>query len=173
MLADAFGDGRLTRDEHDERVGILLEARTLGELPGLVDDLVAVDSTSGAGTKENLPAKADFRERGAAAYRKEVQEAIATLLMVGIITWSIWGFASAPDGHPWPIYPMLFALVNLVGTAVRREAIVEREVQRLEKKAAKKAAKAEVEAPDAAEQGGPILGPPTRQAEVDRPTDPS
>ena len=174
VLVDAYADGRLTRDEHDERIGTLLEARTLGELPGLVDDLVATNPAADEPVTEKLPASVGFRERGAAAYRKEVQEAIATLFMVSIVTWGIWGFTSAPDGHPWPLYPLLFLIVNLVGTAVRREAIVEREVQRLEKKAAKKAAKAQVEAAsESTEQGGPILGPPTRQADVERPTDPS
>ncbi|NGN95545.1 DUF1707 domain-containing protein [Nocardioides sp. KC13] len=174
VLADAFADGRLTREEHEERVGTLLEARTLGELPGLVDDLVvltpvpAVDGT-------HLPETLSFREQGAAAYRKELQEALATFLMVSLITWGIWAFTTAPDGHPWPIYPMLFLVVNLVGTGVRREAIVEREVHRLEKKAAKKtakkAARAEIEA--APETAAPILDPPAERSEKDRPADPS
>jgi hypothetical protein len=174
VLTDAFADGRLTREEHEERVSSLLETRTLGELPGLVDDLVVVEPVVEE-TGANLPATRDFREQGAAAYRKEVQEAVATFLMVSLITWGIWLFTSAPDGHPWPIYPMLFLIVNLVGTGVRREAIVQREVQRLEKKAvkkaAKKAAKAEIEA--APESSAPILEQPADQAEKDRPADPS
>lgn len=172
VLTDAFADGRLTREEHDERVGTLLEARTLGELPPLVDDLVLDRDTTPAPVTASQTER--FREKGAAAYRKEVQEAIGTLLMVSLITWGIWGLTVAPDGHPWPIYPMLFLLVNLVGTAVRREAIVEREVHRLEKKAAKKASKAEIEAAqESNDQGGPILGPPTRRPENDHPADPS
>lgn len=169
VLTDAFADGRLTREEHEERVGTLLEARTLGELPALVDDLVVVEPAGGE-PGANLPETLGFREQGAAAYRKELQEAVATFLMVSLITWGIWLFTTAPDGHPWPIYPMLFLVVNLVGTGVRREAIVQREVHRLEKKAAKKAAKAEIEA--APETAAPILDPP-KQSEKDRPGDPS
>lgn len=173
VLTDAFADGRLTREEHEERVGTLLEARTLGELPALVDDLVVAEPAADE-PGANLPETLRFREQGAAAYRKELQEAVATFLMVSLITWGIWMFTSAPDGHPWPIYPMLFLIVNLVGTGVRREAIVQREVQRLEKKAARKAAKkaarAEVEA--APETAAPILDPPA-QSEKDRPSDPS
>ncbi|WP_328530622.1 DUF1707 domain-containing protein [Nocardioides sp. NBC_00368] len=173
VLTDAFADGRLTREEHDERVGTLLEARTLGELPALVDDLVVVSPVP-AETEANLPDALSLREQGAAAYRKELQEALATFLMVSLITWGIWLFTTAPDGHPWPLYPMLFLVVNLVGTGVRREAIVEREVHRLEKKAAKKAAKKasqdEIEA--APETAAPILDPPG-QSEKDRPADPS
>ncbi len=39
MLAAALGDGRLTQDEHSERMAAALSARTLGELAGLTSDL--------------------------------------------------------------------------------------------------------------------------------------
>lgn len=173
VLTDAFADGRLTREEHDERVATLLEARTLGELPGLVDDLVAVSPVP-AETGENLPETLSFHEQGVAAYRKELQEALATFVMVNLITWGIWLFTTGPDGYPWPIYPMFFLVVHLLSTGIRREAIVAREVHRLEKKAAKKAAKqasqAEIEA--AGETAAPILDPPAGQSEEDRPADP-
>jgi Domain of unknown function (DUF1707)/Cell wall-active antibiotics response 4TMS YvqF len=39
MLADALGDGRLTADEHSERMSVALSARTLGELVPLTADL--------------------------------------------------------------------------------------------------------------------------------------
>jgi Domain of unknown function (DUF1707) len=41
VLAEAAGDGRLTLDEHAERVQRAYRARTLGELAGLTEDLVA------------------------------------------------------------------------------------------------------------------------------------
>ena len=37
---EAFADGRLDREEYDERSAATLEARTLGELPPLMSDLV-------------------------------------------------------------------------------------------------------------------------------------
>ncbi len=40
VLAEAAGDGRLTLDEHAERVHRAYRARTLGELAGLTQDLV-------------------------------------------------------------------------------------------------------------------------------------
>jgi len=40
VLAEAAGDGRLTLDEHTERVHRAYSARTLGELAGLTEDLV-------------------------------------------------------------------------------------------------------------------------------------
>ena len=44
LLAEAAGDGRLTPEEHSERVGRAHQARTLGELAGLTTDLVGPDA---------------------------------------------------------------------------------------------------------------------------------
>jgi len=41
MLSEAAGDGRLSLDEHGERLAQALAARTLGELAGLTADLAA------------------------------------------------------------------------------------------------------------------------------------
>src|SRR6185295_13720980 len=40
VLTEAFADGRLDREEYDERTAAALRARTLGQLPPLVVDLV-------------------------------------------------------------------------------------------------------------------------------------
>jgi hypothetical protein len=49
VLTGAAGDGRLTPEELDERVGAALTARTYGELAALVSDLPAVpDLPAGA-----------------------------------------------------------------------------------------------------------------------------
>jgi Domain of unknown function (DUF1707)/Cell wall-active antibiotics response 4TMS YvqF len=39
MLGDALADGRLSHDEHEERMSAALSARTLGDLVGLTADL--------------------------------------------------------------------------------------------------------------------------------------
>jgi hypothetical protein len=41
MLAAALGDGRLTQNEHSERMSAALSARTLGDLAGLTADLAS------------------------------------------------------------------------------------------------------------------------------------
>lgn len=40
LLAEAVADGRLTTEEHSERVDLAYQARTLGELTGLTTDLI-------------------------------------------------------------------------------------------------------------------------------------
>jgi hypothetical protein len=41
MLGEALADGRLSHEEHSERIAVALSARTLGELAGLTSDLAA------------------------------------------------------------------------------------------------------------------------------------
>jgi uncharacterized protein DUF1707/cell wall-active antibiotic response 4TMS protein YvqF len=41
MLAEALSDGRITTDEHSERMAAALSARTLGDLAVLTEDLVS------------------------------------------------------------------------------------------------------------------------------------
>jgi hypothetical protein len=48
LLRDAASDGRLTLDEHSERVERAYAARTLGELKDLTGDLVRPDARTGA-----------------------------------------------------------------------------------------------------------------------------
>jgi hypothetical protein len=43
VLNAALGDGRITAEEHDQRVDAALSARTLGDLVGLTTDLVTPD----------------------------------------------------------------------------------------------------------------------------------
>ena len=40
LLSEAYARGQLSPEEHDERVDFVAGARTLGELPPVVDDLV-------------------------------------------------------------------------------------------------------------------------------------
>jgi hypothetical protein len=134
VLADAYADGRLTRDEHDDRLTTLYGSRTIGELPSLVTDLVP------AGCPPTAPAalpSADLRVRGGRKWRRDVEEAVTAFLVPSIICTVIW--IALTRGFFWPAFPMLFLGLNLVKTVVQRESIIEREVARLEKQAAKDA----------------------------------
>ncbi len=45
LLGAAYGEGRLTHEEHDERLERVLAARTFDDLVALTDDLVPLDAT--------------------------------------------------------------------------------------------------------------------------------
>jgi hypothetical protein len=133
MLADAFADGRLTREEYDDRLNTLYGSRTLGEVPSLVTDLVPLEDPPAA----SAPLlRADARTRGARKWRKDVEESFAAFLVPSIICTVIW-LAITGGGFFWPVFPMVFLGLNLVKTVVQRESVIEREVLRLEEQAAK------------------------------------
>lgn len=136
MLADAYADGRLTREEYDDRLNTLYGSRTLGEMPSLVTDLVPPDGPPMAPAP---PLPADPRTRGARKWRRDVEESFVAFLVPTIICTVIW-IAVTGGGFFWPVFPMLFLGLNLVKTIVQRESIIEREVLRLEEQAAKDAA---------------------------------
>jgi hypothetical protein len=136
MLADAFADGRLTREEYDDRLNTLYGGRTLGDLSSLVTDLVPPDGPSMAPAPLLV---ADLRTRGARKWRRDVEESFTALLVPSIICTVIW-IAVTRGAFFWPAFPMLFLGLNLVKTVVHRESVIEREVLRLEEQAAKDAA---------------------------------
>ena len=134
VLADAYGDGRLTREEYDDRLNTLYGSLTLGELPSLVADLMPSGNPPAGPARLHL---ADLRERGARKWRRDAEESLAAFLVPSAICTVIW--IAAGGGFFWPVFPMLFLGLNLVRTVVQRESAIEREVVRLEKQAAKDA----------------------------------
>jgi hypothetical protein len=135
VLVDAYGDGRLTREEYDDRLNALYGSRTLGELPLLVADLTPSESPPA------VPAPlrpTDLRARGERKWRKDVEESFGAFLVPSAICTVIW-IAVGGGGFFWPMFPMLFLGLNLVKTVVQRESAIGREVARLEKQAASEA----------------------------------
>ncbi len=140
VLADAYGDGRLNREEYDDRLTAVYGSRTLGELPSLVADLIPSGSPA-SGSPPAVPAPphaVDLREQGARKWRKDVEEAFAAFLIPTAICVAIW-IAVGAGSFFWPVFPILFVGLNLVKTVVQRESTIDREVARLEKQAAKAA----------------------------------
>ena len=134
LLSEAFADGRLDREEFDERSEQVTRARTLGELPALVRDLVpmtpAVPRPAGLMKPEEMQAKA------LAKWRSDRKEALFGLLFVSAVTWTIYLATSFP-GFPWPAFVTLAALFNLLRIATSREEKVAENVRYLEKKQAR------------------------------------
>ena len=158
VLADAFADGRLDRAEYDERSAAVLSARTLGELPPLVTDLVPERPVV---PRHSLTAAtpADIQRQAEERWLEHRRHALLGFLGPSLICWAIW-FAvnwnqqdGGPqlDAFPWPLIVMAATLVNLLRTVVTRREIVAEEVRRLEKKRAKELKAREAHGTD----GGP------------------
>jgi hypothetical protein len=125
VLADAFAEGRLTRNEYDERAEAALTSRTLGELLPLVDDLPVA--------REPQSSPRSLQEQAVRKWESDRREALTGLIGISVLLWTIWAVTMF-GGFPWPIFPMAFALMNLVRVQVNKRDIVEEHAKRIEKK---------------------------------------
>ena len=132
ILSDAYAEGRLARDEFDERADAVNAARTLGELPAQLVDLVPATAIKpGAAIGQ-----ADHRQRAIAKYERERREALWTFLSVSGVCWVIW-IATGADSFLWPLFPMIFTGLNAGRVIFQREDIISGDIRRREKREAK------------------------------------
>lgn len=129
VLAEAFADGRLDRQEFDERSELVVVTRTLGELPGVIADLVPLRPAT---TTPAVLTPDDLRERAVADWRSDRREAVWGLFAVSAVVWVIWAVAGA--GFPWPLFVTLAATLNLGRIQFMREERIREEQRRLERK---------------------------------------
>jgi len=129
VLGTAYADGRLTPAELDERSDRVVQAKTLGELPPILDDLVAPSGSA-------LPAMADLRAEAERRYRSQRQQALFNFLGPSLICWVIWA-AVMFGGFPWPAFVMIGTGLNYLRLATNREdsiASIQKEMEKKERK---------------------------------------
>ncbi len=140
VLADAYADGRLDRDELDARATDVAGTRLLGELPPIVQDLVPLREAPATPAAGSAPTTAiEVHERAVAKWRSDRRAALWSFFAASVICWTIWFLGSwGPDGldpsFPWPLLVMLATGLRVGRTQVRRDDIVAAETRRLEKK---------------------------------------
>ena len=149
ILTEAFADGRLDREEYDERATATLQARTLGALPPLVGDLVPDRPLLPAKVPLTAATSSELQQRAELKWRGDRREAFLGFIGSALVTWTIWAVVMFGE-FPWPLFVNAFALMNLVRVAASRTEIVASEVRRLERKRAK-----ELEAQRKKKQLGP------------------
>jgi hypothetical protein len=132
VLTEAFADGRLDRDEYDERTAAAMQARTLGQLPPLVVDLVPDRPLLPTKLPLSAATSADILRRAEEKWRRDRREAfiglLGTLIFFGALAYFV---------TPWTLVVPLLAFLNLVRTLSSRSEVVDSEVKRLERKRAK------------------------------------
>lgn len=126
-LSEAYGDGRLEREELDERTDAVHAARTLGELPPILSDLIP---SSGA---LSLPVGPDVRSEAVAKYERSRREALMSFLTPTLICWVIWAL-TMPGGFAWPLFVTVPTSLGLIGTIVRKQDIIESQEKKILKK---------------------------------------
>ncbi len=130
-LGRAYSEGRLDRAEFDQRSEEVLNARTLGQLPPVLADLVPTAAVLGRARVSPLSPEA-LQERALAEYRSDLREAFWGFLSASLICWVIWFVAGR--GFPWPVFVSLGTGLNVLRLLVRRADHVDSERQRLERK---------------------------------------
>lgn len=127
-LTEAYADGRLDREEFDERTERVVQTRTLGGLAPIVADLVPATSVAAR--------PVDLHQRAVEKYVSDRREAVFGFLFATLICTVIWLFTTAPD-VPWPIFVALGTGFNVAKTVARKNEIIAHHERRLEKKRAK------------------------------------
>jgi hypothetical protein len=133
VLGESYAQGRLDREELDARAS----ARTLGELPPLVSDLVPLGP--GPTDAARLVGPEDLRERAVASWTRARRDAVWSFLYVSVICWVIWvaiGFGGSrwDAGFPWPLFASAFTALNVARIQYRREDLIADEVRSLDRK---------------------------------------
>jgi hypothetical protein len=130
VLGEGYADGRLTKEEYDERSGATAAAKTLGELPTIIADLVPLqgrpDNDLVRATPDELQAQAVKR------WQHTRREAVNGFVFIAVICWTIWAFTGA--GFPWPVFPTFFVGLRVPQVLMNKDEIVAKEQERLEKK---------------------------------------
>jgi hypothetical protein len=130
-LGEAYAEGRLDRLEYDERADVVHTAKTLGELPGMLGDLVPQTSL--------LPyssAVLDMRsveERAVAKWEKARRDAFMGFLIPNLVCWLIWAVTMF-GGFPWPLFVTIGAAIPMVTMTVQKKDMIESNKRRIIRK---------------------------------------
>lgn len=130
LLGNAYADGRLTREEFDERSTSVASARTLGDLPAIVNDLIA--------TTPAVPSATELRAEAVRRYRADRREAL-TYLGPAIICWVIWAWVligNRGTAFPWPIFVTMGTAMPAIRLWMNPEDHIASRQRKLEKKIA-------------------------------------
>jgi Domain of unknown function (DUF1707) len=130
-LGEAYAEGRIDRDEYDERADAVHSAKTLGELPAVLEDLVpstALSPYAGLG----LDARS-VDERAVSKWERSRREAFMGFLIPTVICWVVWALTMF-GGFPWPVFPMIGTAIPVVTMSVQRKDIIESNKTRIVRK---------------------------------------
>ena len=136
-LGDAYADGRLTKEEYDERATAATTARTLGELPPLLADLVPIAPGAPGAELDRVTSEA-LDAQALRHWEKQRAEAVNGLLFIAVVTWVIWWVTSGGDAFPWPIFPTLFVGMRLPQVLLGKREIIRSQREKLEAKERKR-----------------------------------
>lgn len=137
VLSEGYAEGRLSREEYDERASAATSAKTLGALPPLIGDLVWDRSVAPSTSSDADEVHRQAVQRWAGLRR----QAVTAFLIPTLISWAIWvmaGFGS--DGgefeanFPWPVFVMLGTGAGLARVLANKQEIIAQHERRIAKR---------------------------------------
>ncbi len=135
-LGEAYAEGRLDRSEYDERADVVHGAKTLGELPPVLEDLVPTTELvprAGLAGLAGIDARS-VEEQAIARWERPRREAFMGFLLPTLICWVVWLLTSGPSGFMWPVFPTLGTAIPLLGTVVQKKDMIESNTRRIVRK---------------------------------------
>lgn len=139
VLTEAYAEGRLDPDELDERTSGAQAARTLGELPAFLADLIPTTDVVPSSTPVD---DVDVHHEAVRRFERTRREVLSGFLIPTVICWVVW-FATMPFGFPWPLFPMLGTGIPFLSVQLRRTDIIASNEAVLRKELTKQAEKRE------------------------------
>jgi hypothetical protein len=119
-LAEAYAEGRLDREEYDERSDAVHGAKTLGELPGQLDDLVPPAPILVLGSA----ALATVDQQAVARWEKSRRDAFMGFFIPTLVCWMIWAVTMFGE-FPWPLFVTVGSLIPFVSINVQKKDMIE------------------------------------------------
>lgn len=150
VLVAAYADGRLDRAEFDERSDTVGAARTLGELPAIVADLVATATASTPGGGGLVVPPQGLAAQARRRYESDRREAVAGFLGPSLICVVIWALTTGLSGFFWPGFVIAGTAINLIRLLVRRQDVIDqhaRQIGKLQLRALEKQQRRELDRP--------------------------
>lgn len=139
VLSSAYADGRLDREEHDQRAETAAAARTLGELPPLMADLVPDTTPRKALDPIAAASSTQLRDRAGELWTERRRNAAFGFVAPSLVCWAVYLAVNGLtlDGFLWPLIVMAVTGVHLLRTLTNGPEIRREELRRLEKQQAK------------------------------------
>ncbi len=132
VLVEAYGEGRIDRQEFDERSAQVTAAKTYADLVPPIRDLTADALSARIAT---VPT-ADLERQARLYYGEKLRDALFGFLIPNLICWAIW-YLLGHDGFIWPIFVSIPTGLNFLRVATSRGAIVQGRVEKLQRREAK------------------------------------
>ncbi|HET8662763.1 MAG TPA: DUF1707 domain-containing protein [Nocardioides sp.] len=132
VLAEAYSEGRIDRDELDERTTQVDAAKTYADLVPPLQDLT-VDAATPAVSVVRRP---DLQRQAEGYYVEKRSEALMGFLIPNLICWAIW-FMTGHDAFIWPVFVLIPTAGNLVRVLASKQSIIDGRVEKLERRQAK------------------------------------